>query len=164
MQQYNRIAMRRSRNLWLLFPWFIVAGIGTVIAVNGFMAWSAVRTFPGNAGRDGFDLSNRYNAVIERVKQEADLGWTVQAGVDQAGHPIVMLADRSGTALAGANIEATAQRPLGDRHLRQVRFTEVSSGHYRGDVTVDEKGQWELEIWATAQGQEFSTTRRIVAR
>jgi nitrogen fixation protein FixH len=164
MREYNGIAARRPRNLWLLFPWFIAGAIGMVIAVNCFMAWSALRTFPGNAGRDGFDLSNRYNAVIERVKQESGLGWAAQAEVDRTGHPIVMMTDRSGAALAGAVIEATVQRPLGDSHTRQVRFTEVSPGHYRGDVALDEKGQWELEIWATAHGQEFSTTRRIVAR
>jgi nitrogen fixation protein FixH len=158
------MAARPSRSLWLLFPWFIAAAMSVVIAVNCFMAWSALHTFPGNAGSDGFDLSNRYNAIIQRMKQEAGLGWGVAAQVDQAGHPVVVLTDRSGTALAGAEIEATAQRPLGDRHLRQVRFVEVTAGHYRGDVALDEKGQWQLEIWAIADGQEFSTTRRIMAQ
>ena len=164
MRQHNDMVGRRSRNLWLFFPWFIAAAMGVVIAINCFMAYSALHTFPGNAGSDGFDLSNHYNAIIERMKQEAGLGWAVQAEVDQAGHPVVVLTDRSGAALAGAEVEATAQRPLGDRHARQVRFMEVSPGHYRGDANLDEKGQWELEIWAIADGKEFSTTRRIMAR
>jgi nitrogen fixation protein FixH len=164
MRQHNDMVARRSRNLWLFFPWFIAAAMGVVIAINCFMAWSAIHTFPGNAGSDGFDLSNHYNTIIERVKQGAGLGWAVQAEVDQAGHPVAVLTDRSGKALAGAEIEATAQRLLGDRHTRQMRFTEVSPGHYRGDVALDEKGQWELEVWATADGKEFSTTRRIMAQ
>jgi nitrogen fixation protein FixH len=158
------MAARPSRNLWLYFPWFIVAAMGVVVAINCFMVWSALHTFPGNAGSDGFNLSNHYDAILERVKQEVGLGWAVQAAVDQAGHPVVELTDRSGTALAGAEIAATAQRPLGDQHTRQVRFTEVSPGHYRGDVALDKQGQWELEIWVTADGQELGTTRRIMAR
>jgi nitrogen fixation protein FixH len=138
--------------------------MGVVVAVNGFMAYSALHTFPGNAGSDGFDLSNRYNVIIERMKREAGLGWAVQAEADPAGRPIVVILDRSGAALAGVEVEATVQRPLGDRHTRQVRFTEVSAGHYRGDVALDENGQWELQIWATAGGQELSTSRRIVVR
>jgi nitrogen fixation protein FixH len=161
MQQRNEMA---SRNLWPYFPWFIAAAMGAVIAVNCFMAYSALHTFPGNAGTDGFDLSNHYNAIIERVRQEAGLGWAVQAKVDEAGHPVILLADRSARPLAGAEIEATAQRPLGDRHLRQVRFVEVSPGQYRGDAALDEKGQWELEIWVNADGQEYGTTRRILMR
>jgi nitrogen fixation protein FixH len=164
MRRHNGMAARPTRNPWLFFPWFLAVAMGVVIVVNCFMAWSALHTFPGNAGSDGFDLSNHYDTIIERMKQEAGLGWAVQADVDQAGHPVVVLYDRSGTALGGAEIEATAQRPLGDRHARQVHFTEVSSGHYRGDVALDEQGQWELEIWATADGKQFSTTRRIMAR
>ncbi len=161
---HNGMAPRPSRNLWPFFPWFIAAAMGVVIAINCFMAWSALHTFPGNAGSDGFDLSNHYNAIIERVKQEAALGWGVAAEVDQAAHPVVVLTDRSGTTLAGAEIEAIAQRPLGDRHTRQVHFVEVSAGHYRGDAALDEKGQWQLEIWVIANGQEFSTTRRVMAQ
>jgi nitrogen fixation protein FixH len=138
--------------------------MGVVVAVNCFMAWSALHTFPGNAGGDGFDLSNQYNAIIERVRQEGGLGWAVQASVDNAGHPIILLTDRSATPLTGAEIEAIAQRPLGDRHMRPVQFREVMPGNYRGDITLDEKGQWELQIRVNANRQEFSTTRRVVAR
>jgi len=153
-----------SRNLWPYFPWFITAAMSVVIAVNFFMAYSALHTFPGNAGGDGFDLSNRYNAVIDHMKQEAALGWAVQAEADPAGHPVVVLTDRSGGVLAGAAIEATAQRPLGDPHTTSVRFTETSPGRYLGAAALDEPGQWELEISATAAGHEISTTRRIVVR
>ena len=161
---HNGMSPRPSRNLWQFFPWFIAAAMSVVIAINCFMAWSALHTFPGNAGSDGFDLSNHYNSIIERVKLEAGLGWAVRAEVDQTGHPVIVLTDRSGAALVGAEVEATAERPLGDRHARQVHFTEVSAGHYLGDVALDEKGQWELEIWAIADGKEFSSTRRIMAR
>lgn len=153
-----------SRNIWRFFPWFVAAGMTVVIAVNFFMAYSAFHTFPGNAGGDGFDLSNHYNVIIERMKQEAALGWAVRAEVDKAGHPVVVLTDRFGTALAGAGIEATAQRPLGDRHTTSVRFVEISPGRYLGGTALEEKGQWDLDLSATDGGHEFSMTRRIMVR
>jgi nitrogen fixation protein FixH len=164
MPQRDGTGARPVRNPWLYFPWFVAAAMGMVIAVNCFMAYSALQTFPGNAGSDGFDLSNRYNAIIERVRQQAETGWTVQGTADGAGHPVLMLTDRSAAPLSGAAIAATAQRPLGDRHMTQMRFTEVFPGQYRGDVALDEKGQWELQIRVIAGGQEFSTTRRVIVK
>jgi nitrogen fixation protein FixH len=153
-----------SRNLWPFFPWFVAAAMSVVIGVNVFMAYSALHTFPGNAGSDGFDLSNHYDAILDRVKQQAALGWAVRAEVDAAGHPVVVLTDRSGGALAGAGIAATAERPLGDPRTKDIRFSEIAPGRYVGGVTLDEKGQWDLELSTTAGGHELSTTRRIMVR
>jgi nitrogen fixation protein FixH len=164
MRERDDVAAVASWNLWPYFPWFITAGMAVVIGVNFFMAYSALHTFPGKAGGDGFDLSNRYNLVIDHMKQEAALGWAVTAEVDPAGHPVVVLRDRSGGVLAGAAIEATAHRPLGDPRITAVRFAETSPGRYFGAAALDERGQWELQLSATAGGHEISTTRRIVVR
>jgi nitrogen fixation protein FixH len=149
---------------WRFFPWFVTAGMAVVVAVNFGMAYTALHTFPGNAGGDGFDLSNHYDAILARMRREAALGWTVRAELDEAGHPVVLLTDRSGDVLAGAGVGATARRPLGDPHTIGVRFSEISPGHYLGREALNEKGQWELELSATAGGQELSTTRRLVVR
>lgn len=156
--------MRRKRTAWSFFPWYITAAMCLVIAVNGYMAYAALSTFPGDAGGDGFELSNHYNAILDRMQREEALGWGLRADVDAAGHPTMALTDRSGAALAGAAIEATARRPLGDPRTTVVRFTETSPGHYATTAVLDEKGQWELEFSATAGGREFRTTRRIVVR
>jgi nitrogen fixation protein FixH len=154
----------RSRNLWRHFPWFVTAAMTVVVAVNLYMAYAALHTFPGDAGSDGFDLSNHYDAVLDHVRREAVLGWTLQANIDPTGHPLVVLEDRSGGGLAGAAIAATAQRPLGDPRTMLLRFQEVAPGHYLAAAALEEKGQWDLELSATAGGHEFSTTRRIVVR
>ena len=135
-----------------------------VVVVNFGMAYTALHTFPGNAGGDGFDLSNHYDAVLARMKQQEALGWVVRAAVDKAGRPVVELTDRSGAVLAGAGIAATAQRPLGDPHAVGEQFSEIAPGRYLGHAVLDEKGQWDLELSATAGGHELSTTRRLVVR
>ncbi|MGD0433087.1 MAG: FixH family protein [Acetobacteraceae bacterium] len=154
----------QPRNIWRFFPWFIAAAMGVVVAVNFGMAYTALHTFPGTAGGDGFDLSNHYNVILDRMAKQAALGWELRAEVTAEGHPVIVLWDRSGTALAGAGVQMTAERPVGDKLTTQVRFSETSPGRYVGVETLSEKGQWELRISAAAGGQGISATRRIVVR
>jgi nitrogen fixation protein FixH len=164
MRSRDGVVESQPRNIWRFFPWFIATGMTVVIAVNGFMAYTALHTFPGIPGNDGFDLSNHYNAVLDRVAREAALGWDVRAEIDAAGRPVVLLTDKSGAALSGAGIEATAQRPLGEPRTTSERFSEIAPGRYVGTGVLEEKGQWELQLSATAGGHEFSATRRLVVR
>ncbi len=164
MRTRDGMSVSQPQTIWRHFPWFIAAAMSVVIVVNFGMAYTALHTFPGIPGGDGFDLSNHYNAVIERVKQEAALGWDLRADIDPSGRPVVMLADKSGSALSGAGIEATAQRPLGDPRATGPRFSEIAPGRYVAADALEEKGQWELQLTVTAGGHEFVTTRRIVLR
>ena len=59
-----------ARSAWRFFPWFLALGMSVVIAVNIGMAYTALHTFPGIAGSDGFDLSNHYDKVIDRVARD----------------------------------------------------------------------------------------------
>ena len=52
--------------------------MGVVVAVNVGMIYAALASFPGNAGEEGFGLS-KYNAVLDHVEREAELGWTMLA-------------------------------------------------------------------------------------
>lgn len=155
--------MRQQQNsLWRLFPWAIGAGMGVVVMVNGAMVWSALHTFPGKAGRDGFELSNRYNAVLERVEEQAHLQWSVAAGSDARGHVVLSLADAKGAPLIGGRIEGLAERPVGDERQETIVFNEKGGGRYVGDIALDLPGQWEVQITAHANGKTLTTTRRVV--
>jgi nitrogen fixation protein FixH len=152
------------KTIWRFFPWFVATGMLAVVAVNGGMVYAALHTFPGNAGSDGFDLSNHYNSVLDRVARQDALGWAVRAEVAPGDHPVIVLTDRSGAALSGAGLRAPVSRPVGAPHTKEERFTEVSPGRYVGAEVLDEKGQWDLLLSATAAGQSVSATRRIVVR
>ena len=149
---------------WKWFPWCIALGMGVVISVNMGMVYAALSTFPGIAGSDGFDLSNHYDNVIERMEKQSSLGWVMTVEADAQGLPVIDLAGPNGAALAGAVIEAKAERPVGDPRTRGERFTEVTPGHYKGAIPLDLKGQWDLAIKARAAGHDFVTTRRVIAR
>lgn len=150
---------------WWLFPWAITAAMLVVIAVNLGMVYFALHTFPGQAGGDGFDLSNRYNAVLARVeRQQAELGWHLHAVPDGARRPVLLLSDRDGAPLTGALVQARAERPVGPEHKTRLLFHEVAPGRYASDAALDEAGQWELLLSASAQGHRFITTERILTQ
>ena len=161
MTMRNHLAPRVS---WNLFPWAIGAGMLVVVAVNIGMATSAIVTFPGKAGRDGFDLSNHYNTIMDRARDQAALGWTVAAEMDARSQPVVVLTGPDGKPLAGARIQAAARRPLGDPEEIQLTFTGVGDGRYVASTPLSARGQWELLLTVTNENHEISAARRVIVR
>lgn len=149
---------------WRWFPWAVVGSLAFVIVVNSFMMWAALHTFPGAAGRDGFDLSNHYDRVLDTVAREAALGWKLDAAVDPTGHASVTLADRAGAPLEGVRVEAVAERPLGPEIDVPVTFRAAGGGRYVADQALPEKGQWDLLLTATQEGRRLTATRRVIVR
>src|SRR5271167_4599784 len=98
MRWPNGSAERQPRNVWRFFPWFITAGMTTVVVVNIGMVYAALHTFPGDTAGDGYDISNHYNLVLDRVEQQEALGWAARIEMEGAVRPIVILTDRSGNA------------------------------------------------------------------
>jgi nitrogen fixation protein FixH len=163
MRLQDGMRAQPARSAWQFFPWWVAGCMGVVIVVNVFMAYSALHTFPGQAGRDGFDLSNRYDQVIDRVQRQAALGWTIDAATDDAGHPLLMLTDAAGHPLSGAAIQGVAERPVGATLSTPIAFREAGAGQYVGDAILPAKGQWDIMLTATADGHDVTTTRRIEA-
>lgn len=153
----------RRGSAWRWFPLALIAVMSVVFAVNGIMVWCALGTFPGQAGSDGFDLSNHYDRVLETVQREAALGWQIRATTDAAGRPELRLTDRAGMPLRGAQVVATAERPLGPRETTPLVFRDDGTGRYVADAVLAAQGQWELQLTASANGQTLVSTRRVVA-
>jgi nitrogen fixation protein FixH len=151
-----------KRSLWRFFPLAIVAGLGIVVVVNAGMVYAALHSFPGQAGNEGFQLSNHYDAVLEREQREAALGWTVVVRTDTAGRPEVRLSDRDGAPLRGASVAASAERPLGAPETRSLNFRESDSGHYVADTALPTAGQWEVTLSASFGGHDIAATRRVI--
>lgn len=150
-----------ATSAWRFFPLAIVGGIGLTVAVNMAMVWSAVATFPGKAGRDGFELSNRYNAVLDREARQAALGWTVRAQADAKGRPVLTVTDASGQPFATARVEAIASRPLGAEQATALAFTDHGAGRFVADQPLGLSGQWDLAITASTGGRAVTVTRRV---
>jgi nitrogen fixation protein FixH len=150
------------RSAWQWFPWALVASLGVVVAVNIVMVSFALHTFPGQAGSDGFDLSNHYDQVLETVRREAALGWDLRPMPSDAGRPVLMLTGRSGAPLRDAQVVGTAERVLGPPETVHLVFHDDGAGRYVADAALTMPGQWELQLSVGAQGHTIAATRRIV--
>lgn len=155
---------QERRSAWRWFPWAIVGSLFVVIVVNGGLIYWALSTFPGQAGNDGFDLSNHYDQVIAAAQQQARLGWSVKVAVDPAKHAELLLTDHAGTPLTGAQLNVSAERPLGPTETTMLPFREVGQGRYVAVASLPEIGQWDLLLTVTAAGERYSTTQRVVVR
>ena len=85
---------------WRWFPAAMLGSIAVVFAVNGAMIYAAVSTFPGQAGEDGFDLSNAYARVLDAAARQAALGWQLALEPDAGGHVVARVTGGGGCAAA----------------------------------------------------------------
>jgi nitrogen fixation protein FixH len=153
--------MYRSAYRW--FPHGLFIAMGVVFAVNGYFIYAAVDTFPGAAGTDGFDLSNGYDKVLATAARQAALGWQVEVAVDDAGHPLLRLADRLGAPLQGVAIDAHAERPLGPPEVTKLTFHPLGHNQFLTDAPLG-FGQWDVMMAVTSVDSRYTTTQRVVVK
>jgi nitrogen fixation protein FixH len=152
-----------NTTVWRWFPIGLIASLGFVGVVNGYMVYNALHTFPGEAGTDGFDLSNQYDRVLATVQQQAALGWQIEAGVTTTRFPELRLTDRNGAPLAAPGIEAQAERPVGPPDTTVLTFKPVGNGWYQAGTSLF-SGQWDIMLTVRADGRLYSATRRVVVK
>jgi nitrogen fixation protein FixH len=85
----------------------LIAFFGVVIAVNVTMAVFAVRTFGGVVVENSYVASQKYNGWLEAARQQNELGWTIEPGLDQQRHVVVSVDVES------AKVTGFARHPLG---------------------------------------------------
>lgn len=151
----------RTHFNWKWFPACLIGAMGLVAVVNGYMIYAAIDSFPGTAGKDGFELSNDYDRVLTAANRQAALGWRLDGDVDGARRPVLRLVDRAGLPVAGAAIDSQAERPVGPAETTALRFTMTAPGRYASDATLP-AGQWDVLVTVHADDQVFTATKRIV--
>jgi nitrogen fixation protein FixH len=149
--------------IWRWFPVGMIGAMGIVFAVNGVMVYDALHSFPGAAGSDGFDLSNRYDRVLAMAQQQAALGWQIEVDVTATHQPSLFLADRNGAPLTATAIDATAERPIGPPDKTALALRPVGNGRYQAETTLF-SGQWDIMLTVHEGGRLYSTTRRVVVK
>lgn len=152
-----------NTTVWRWFPHGLIATMGIVFLVNGYMVYDAYSTFPGISGKDGFDVSNEYKRVLETAQQQAALGWQVEAGVVDERFPVLRLTDRTGAPLSAIGINAQAERPIGPVDATVLTFRSIGDGRYLADTSLY-SGQWDVMLTVHADGRDYRATRRVVVK
>jgi nitrogen fixation protein FixH len=128
-----------------------VAGFGLIFAVNFFMAYSAVSTFPGMEVSSSYADSQSFDA--RRDAQEA-LGWTARVDIPGDGTLILHLLDRDGALVAPAELTALLTRPTSRVDDQLLDLTRRNGAFVAPAALAD--GQWRLRLTGVARdGTEY---------
>lgn len=113
-----------------------------VAAVNGFFVWSAVSTFSGLAGDDGYRKGLAYNSTLAEAAQQNRLGWKAALSVDDKQQLQLALTDAAGAPLNGYTIAGSLERPAASQWDQDLAFAPAGSGRYEASLNATGYGTW----------------------
>ncbi|WP_198586162.1 FixH family protein [Roseovarius salinarum] len=133
------------------------AAFGVIIAVNGYLAWSAVQTFPGLEVKNSYVASQTFDD--RRAAQEA-LGWTVEARHSD-GMLRLSITDDTGLPARVETLKATVGRAT---HVAEDVEPDLT---FDGEAFVAPlelgDGNWDVRMVATAaDGTEFRKRLELI--
>lgn len=133
-----------------VFAIFILA-FGIIIGVNIFMAYSAIKTFPGVEVENSYIASQTFD---QRKFDQIGLGWVTHASYEN-GQLEFSIRDQDGNAVHAGIVDAVIGRPTTDRNDERVEFV-IQHGVYTASIPLD-AGMWMLKINAVSrQGDPFT--------
>lgn len=134
----------------------VVSAFSLIIGVNIFMAYSAIRTFPGLEVKNSYVASQTFD--VEKAAQSA-LGWEVTATSEGSVFRVDVV-DQSGAVVEVERIAGTLGRPTSVVDDQTPQFTFDGIG-YVAEVGDLAGGNWNFRMVAAAQdGTEFK--QRVV--
>jgi nitrogen fixation protein FixH len=137
---------------------------GTVFGVNFYMARVAIMTFSGLEAQKPYLEGLRYDDEIHRAREQAKLGWTVDASVrarDEGALIEVTQKDSAGLVTPGLTFTALFMHPADRRRDVKVALAKVDAGHYQAVAPVG-AGRWDVKIEANAgAAMQFRSVSRV---
>ena len=128
-----------------------VSAFSLIIGVNLFMAFSAIRTFPGLEVKNSYVASQSFDA--DKAAQVA-LGWSVDA-TDRNDKLYVTIRDVDGAPVRVKSIAGTLGRATNVSQDQTPDFTFDGTSYVAKTGPLDE-GNWNYRMVATAQdGTQF---------
>lgn len=141
----------------------MVLFFGTIISVNMFMAWNAVRTWSGLVVPNTYVASQQFNGKVEEAKRLAASGIEGDL-VIKDGRITYHVVDAKGAAIVADDIKATFKRPVDEREDFTLDLAPAGEGRFIADRDVP-AGQWVIDISTMHGGTKVfhQTLRTVVA-
>lgn len=128
-----------------------VGGFAIVIAVNLAMASIAVGSFHGTVVDNSYVASQHYNGWLKRAAASKALGWQAVPHRRADGRVVV----ETIAVPAGAQLTATAQRPLGVRDEKPLTFVAQGKGRWVSKQSLAQ-GRWQMRLAIRAGDQAWA--------
>lgn len=128
---------------------FILLGFfGIVFAVNGYFAYSALHTFPGELRGATYEAGLRYNQTLAKFRAQTSLQWSYKAQFLSNSAVALTFTAADGSPVTGLAIEGWLERPSTAKADRRLSFKEVAAGRYEAAVETPMPGTWTLAFAA----------------
>lgn len=137
-----------------------VSAFGVIIAVNLFMAYKALSTFPGVEARNTYYASQNFDAAR---KAQSALGWQVSETYQDGQLTLRITETDSGLPGPVADLQVLVGRATAAREDRMPVFVR-ESGAFVAPLDLA-PGKWLLRIEAVAEdGTPFRQQRQLFVR
>lgn len=156
------------RDKWI--PYYFVAFFVVFCAVDGVMAYLAIKTQTGVVTEHHYEKGLRYNETIAQAEKMEKLGWkgsirfAPDAGVVDKGTLSFSLNDPQTKPVAGAKVTAKLVRPTQAGNDEMIELKEAAPGNYQAAVAFPLQGQWDVEIAVLRGDDRFQMNERLVIR
>lgn len=120
-----------------------------VASVNGYMMQQALRTMPGIDARNGYDVSQRFNADLAAAAEQDRRGWKTEIRLDRRGNAlemVLLVADRDHLPVSGQRVRLRFAHPATRQLDQEVSLSEIGRGKYSGKLNGIQSGQWSLVL------------------
>lgn len=140
---------------------------GLVTVVNIFMIRAAISTFGGVETRSSYQAGLDFKTNKARAAEQDALNWTVDASLDgeaDARTIAVGVADASGGAVGGLDVEARFAHPTDERLDRAFALDETAMGAYSAGFDLP-AGAWSLDLTLSSDGvTKFRSKNRVILK
>lgn len=140
----------------------MVAFFGTIITVNGYMAYEASKSWTGLIVKNGYVASQDFNHKLDEWHAQAARGWTGDISYG-AGKISFTLTAKDGEPVILDLVSAQVGRPAFDKDDHPVLLSYAGNGRYEGADNLA-KGPWAITITGQSAQGPYRLEKRILVK
>ena len=138
---------------------------GVMFAVNGVFLYSAITSFPGEDVEKSYLQGLNYNSTLEARREQAELGWTVRAGIPETDLStlVVEIETAEGSPLSLLDVEATLRRRATDDADLNLSLKPSPQTRGRYEAALPHQlapGLWDILIEAHSSREDITVNAR----
>jgi len=140
----------------------MVAFFGTVIAVNGYMAYEASKSWTGLIVKNGYVASQDFNHKLAEAQAQAARGWHGDIGFS-SGMLSFTLTGKDGAPVPLTGVSATIGRPAFDKDDHTLALTYTGNGRYEAADALA-AGPWAITVTGDSIEGPYRLEKRILVK
>ena len=151
------------------FLLMLLALFGCVAAVNFYMVYYALSTFPGEEVDHPYEVGVNYNQQLEAARAQDKLGWKVSASVSPVANGeariVVDARDSANQAITGLQVAVSLESPVDRARDHKAALAADGDGAYSASAPAT-PGRWDLVIVArdSSGALKFLSRNRVDIR